>query len=336
MNRKRIVGVLASLTLSAVLIAVLLSRIEISMLIRTLRDIHRPSLLAFLLCSLAGTGLRAWRYHCLLAPRPTSRSGILLVSFIRNLFVDLLPARIGSLSYVYFVNRRLGLPFEAAASSFAISVLLDFLTLSPFLIAALLLGGLGASVLPAGPTLLIALVFFLIMIVIMLRMPQLLMGAARLLRAVFHRLGIDRKSWTEQAASKLESTSADVRSIRARRIEAPVYGLSLLIRLTKYGALFFLLFALLHSHGYSIGDLSFPKTILGITGAEMSSVMPIKGIGGFGTWESAWALTFRLLGFDAGLAVISGIGVHLITNLFEYALGVVSLLLLYFPFRRKK
>jgi len=75
---------------------------------------------------------------------------------------------------------------------------------------------------------------------------------------------------------------------------------------------------------------------LGLSGAELTSALPIKGLAGFGTWESAWALTFRLMDFDPRLAVISGIGVHLITNVFEYSLGLGSILILAWPYLRKK
>jgi hypothetical protein len=82
--------------------------------------------------------------------------------------------------------------------------------------------------------------------------------------------------------------------------------------------------------------MSIWKTILGITGAELTSVLPVKGIAGFGTWESAWALTFQLMKFQPDIAIISGIGVHLITNIFEYSLGIISILILLLPFLRKK
>lgn len=317
-----------SILVSSILIGWLLSRIEIADLARTLRELHRPALLAFALFSLAGTGLRALRYVWLLAPHRVSTGGIVLVAFIRNLFVDLLPARLGSLSYIYFVIRRLGIPFEAAASSFMIGFVFDFLTLSPFLISALLLGGLGASVISPGPALAVSALFFLLLVFLLLRLAPLTSSLSVLAGRLLAVMRLDRKPWAEGMKEKLRQTADDIAKVKARRIEFPLFGLSLLIRFTKYAALFFLLFALLHSHGTELHDLNFPKIILGITGAEMSSALPIKGIGGFGTWESAWALAFQLLNFDTRLAVLTGIGVHLITNLFEYALGILSLIAL--------
>ncbi|GAG15579.1 unnamed protein product, partial [marine sediment metagenome] len=133
---------------------------------------------------------------------------------------------------------------------------------------------------------------------------------------------------------KLQLTVEDIAQIRKRRTDMPVFLLSIGIRLAKYGSLYVLLFALLQVHGYTLGSLSIWKTILGITGAEMTGYLPIKGLGGFGTWESGWALTLILLGFESRIAVISS-GIHLVTNLFEYILGLLSILFLALPFSKK-
>jgi glycosyltransferase 2 family protein len=85
----------------------------------------------------------------------------------------------------------------------------------------------------------------------------------------------------------------------------------------------------------SFAEFGFFKLILGVTGAELTSVLPVKGLAGFGTWEAAWALTFSLMGIDEGLAIISGLGVHLLTNVFEYSLGIASLIILLFPWLRR-
>jgi len=43
-------------------------------------------------------------------------------------------------------------------------------------------------------------------------------------------------------------------------------------------------------------------------------------------------LTFNLLGhLDSQIAIISGFSVHLITQLFEYSLGIISIIVLYLP-----
>jgi hypothetical protein len=40
--------------------------------------------------------------------------------------------------------------------------------------------------------------------------------------------------------------------------------------------------------------------------------------------------------FEQRIAILSGIGVHLISNLFEYSLGILSILFLTLPFLNRK
>jgi hypothetical protein len=153
---------------------------------------------------------------------------------------------------------------------------------------------------------------------------------------VIRKFRFENKKWAKVTVEKFRATITSLREARKRRIDLPLFFLSFLIRLGKYVSIYFLLFALLRSHGYSLSTFSFWKLILGITGAELTSILPVKGLAGFGTWESAWALTFSLMSFDQNLAIISGIGVHLITNLLEYSLGIGSLLILALPFFKHK
>jgi uncharacterized membrane protein YbhN (UPF0104 family) len=62
--------------------------------------------------SLAGTLLRTWRYRLLFGRGLVRWPHLILATFVRNSFVDLLPARAGSLSFIYILNRRLSVPFE--------------------------------------------------------------------------------------------------------------------------------------------------------------------------------------------------------------------------------
>jgi uncharacterized membrane protein YbhN (UPF0104 family) len=149
-------------------------------------------------------------------------------------------------------------------------------------------------------------------------------------------LRLEDRTWAEASKNKIRLTIEGLDQIKNRKIQWQLFLLSLLIRAGKYGSLYFLLYSLLHSHGFSLKNLSFWKTILGITGAELTGALPIKGIAGFGTWESGWALAFQLMNFEQKIAILSGIGVHLISNLFEYSLGILSILFLAFPLINRK
>lgn len=335
MQKKKAVSILISVAVSIILIWILLSQIEIGDFVQTFAQIYVPALLAFMAISLAAATLRSWRYKWLLHPQHIGWGNIFLVTFIRNLFVDLFPARIGSLSYIYILNRKLNYSFEVATSTFVVAFVFDFLTLSPFLVISILSVGLGSTTLSSTSLLGISLLFLLIICLILLKITQLSHLFLNVLQLLLKLLNLKDRRWAKITVEKISLTIAELIKIKKRKIYWPLFFLSLGIRLAKYGSLYILLFSLLRSHGFSLENLSFPKTILGITGAELTSALPIKGIGGFGTWESAWALTLMLLGFKSQIAILSS-GVHLITNLFEYFLGILSILILALPFIKSK
>ena len=169
--------------------------------------------------------------------------------------------------------------------------------------------------------------FFLLIFLIFWKIVKLGAVAIALYQWLLRRTRQDKKKWAEFSVKKFRLTLDELRKIKQKKTGWPLFFLSVGIRLAKYGSLFFLLYALMRSHGFSLENLSFSKTILGITGAELTSALPLKGIGGFGTWESAWALTLMLMGYEKRIAILSS-GVHLITNLFEYGLGIASILIL--------
>jgi uncharacterized membrane protein YbhN (UPF0104 family) len=334
-SKKRIFYFLLSLLISVALIWLLLSKIEAKDILRTFLNIHVPALLIFFTLSLAGSFLRAWRYKVLLSPRKISWGNILLVTFIRNLFADLLPLRIGSLSYVYVLNARLKYSVNAAASSFVVSLVYDFLSLSPFLALAILVLGLGNNPLSTPLLLLLSVVFFLFLLALIWKLPEFCRMLLKVYQFALKTTGKDQRKWAQLSIHKIQATITDIRALKQQKTDWPAFLLSLGIRSAKYGALFFLLFALLHSHGYTMADLSLWKTILGITGAELTGYFPLKGLGGFGTWESGWAIALVLLGFESRIAIISS-GIHLVTNLWEYLFGVASIVVLALPERRKR
>ena len=336
MHKKRLVYIALSAVVSFVLLWLLFSQIRTEDIIATLSRIYIPALLAYMAVALLGAWLRAWRYKWLLRPQPISWGNILLVTFIRNSLIDLLPARIGSLSFIYVLNKRLGYAFEAATSTFVVAFILDFLTLTPFLVAAILAVGLGSDLI-SGPALLaVSLAFFGLIFLALWKIVPLARFLLAAYRRILRLLSVQGKKSARLSLEKFELTIQGLSLIRQRRMFFPVFLLSLLIRLAKYGSVYFLFFGVLRSHGFSLANLSFWVFILGISGAELTSALPVKGLAGFGTWESAWALTFRLMRFDARLAILSGIGVHLLTNIFEYALGIGSILVLAFPYIRRK
>ncbi|MCX6565413.1 MAG: lysylphosphatidylglycerol synthase transmembrane domain-containing protein [Candidatus Aminicenantes bacterium] len=335
MLKRRTPIIILSFVLSGFLLYVLFRRIPPGDFFRMISSLYLPPLLAYMAISLTAAFLRAWRYRILLRPVPIGWPDIMIVTLVRNAFDDLLPARIGSLSYIYVLNDRLDKPFENAASSFVIAFIYDFLTLGPFvLLAVLAVGGGGAAGISTGALVAAAAVFFVFFVLIAWKIAFFVRLARNVAFALVKRTKWIRRPAVVRAFENLDQTVDILKRKQSPGVMPAVFLLSFFVRLGKYLSLFVLLFAVLRSQGVSWGDLSFWKTVLGLTGAEVTAALPVKGLAGFGTWETAWSAALQWMRFDPRLAILSGLGIHLVTNLFEYTLALSGLAVL--AIRRKR
>jgi len=323
--KKKWIYFAVSTAVSLVLLLILLAQIRIRDLVQALENIYRPALGAYVAIALGTVWLRALRYRRLLRPEPISWKNVLLVTFVRNGFEDLLPARLGSLSYVYVLDRILGYSLETAASTFVVAMALDLMTLGPFLILAIGFVGFGTAEI-SGPLLFAGAVgYFGLMALLLWKIVPVMNVCLKIYQRALRAFRVDRDLPARRSVDKFKLIIRSLEQIRNRRTYPALFGLSLAIRLGKYLALYALLFAILRNSGFALTWLNFWKTILGISGAELTAFMPLKGIADVGTWASAWTIAFTLMKFDLKLAVISGLGVHAITNLFEYTLALAAL-----------
>lgn len=327
-TRKRLVYALFSLVVTAGIFAWLFSHVTPSEVAGLLRNVDPRGVALFLLASFTMSLFRLWRYLVVLrvSGYAPGRLALFLVVLVRNTFSDFLPARLGTLVYIYIVTARLGIPFGAATASFALAFVFDMMALAPLIAwAALSLGGgplwalIGFGALLAG-----------VMAAALAMLPRLVgLGSRWLGRLAF--LGAARIGrWRDGLAA----LTADLRKARQAGIYGKVLVLSIMVRVFKYASLYFFLFALVAPLGYGWSSLPPARAFAGLCAAEAAASLPVSGIAGFGAYEGAWALVFRLLLFPAQLAKSTSIAHHLFTQIYGYSLGLAALLLLLLPFRR--
>ena len=140
-------------------------------MVEIVTSISAISLLLYLAAIGARTVFQALRYRLILSATEDSVPGffhLLLVTASRNMFVDMLPARLGELSYVAMLNRgyRVGLP--ACLSSLAISFAFDLAALG-LIIAAIVvhqLFSLGVEPWVIGTLVMVGLVFAFLLVLL--------------------------------------------------------------------------------------------------------------------------------------------------------------------------
>lgn len=314
---------LVSLAISAALVAWLLVDIEPARILKALRGAYLPGVLLGTAAFLAMVVGRVLRYRVLLQ-KPVDYGTLGLITLVRGMLGDLLPARLGTLSYVYLVRSRAGVDLDDAFASFLLALALDMVAIAPMLLVALAAVGAGAgaaSLALASTALLIAAIGATLLLAPALRLAG---GWMTWLGGRFARL-----------AAGLDGTADRVDEARKRGALLPALGLSFVIRLAKFGAHWLFLQAVLVPLGVPWGSLGFFEGFLGVAAAELSAMLPISGLAAIGTWEAAWTLAFTRLGLDTEIAVVSGFATHVLSQLHDYSLGVAALLALMWPRRQR-
>jgi hypothetical protein len=284
-------------------------------LVPLVRGISLPGLLAYVAISAAGLVLRALRYRILLG-RPVPLWPLVLVTAVRNMAVDLVPARAGAAaSYLYLVTARLGLPLEAGVASFALSFILDTLAVAPLLVLALL--AVGSAPLPPAVLVGGSLVILLGSIAALWVLgPILRVGAAAVARL---------PGAAGRLAPLLGAAAGEVERRERARSLVPALGLSLLLRLTKYGAYYCLLQALLASRHAGL-QLGFLRVFLSVAGAELAASLPLPTVMSVGPYEAAGAAGFAFwLGLPRELATLAVTAFHGLSQIHDYGLGLLAL-----------
>lgn len=324
---------LVSLGVTIGVFTYLFKYVSFAEIVQLVRKADRNALAGFVCLSLAMSCFRTWRYQLLLSLsgyRP-GRTALFFTVLVRNLFSDLLPARLGSLIYIFIVNTRLGVPIGPATSSFAVVFLFDILAIVPMILVAVALTTMVAQI-PVVPLLISAMALLTIVALMIHYLPQLC------------QLGIKFIGWFKLFPSRfaclftesLDSTREEIIKTRAAGLYLPMLILSVLVRLTKYASLIFFLYALLHPLGYQWADIKIPAAFLGICSSELAASLPISGIAAFGAYEGAWAFTFELLGYPGHIAKLTAVSHHLFTQVYGYLLGAGAFLLLLLPqFKRE-
>lgn len=280
----------------------------------------------------AQTLLRAVRYRLLVAAADPARTpglpALTLVTMARNMFVDVLPARLGELIYAGMLNRGCGVSGAACFSSMSVSILFDlgalFLVLAGALAARSVAHHRDVWLLPAlAMTLLAASVAAVVLF-------RGIDWAVRLLaRSPAPRAFLSLK---EKMVRALGSLSDALRLSRRRGVLGRVLILSVAIRLFKYGGMA-VLFRSVSSTIGSLMDAGIPEIIMGLIGAEGAASLPVPAFMSFGAYEAGGAAAWTALGFPAADAAAAMLALHIWSQLLDYGTGGLAVMLFFFTVR---
>jgi len=299
----------------AVIIAVFFRDLTPADILSNFLRIPPAFLAAFALLSLLGTLLRTWQYSVLLSGE-LRFGGLFLITLVRNFSVDLLPGRTASLAFYSWLTRKRGIALEKGAASFVLSVFYDSIALTLMLGILLISFSTGMSRWPILAAM--AVLFAASALVLFFSRPllQFLLKNGRLSRL---------------RLARIEGTVRLVHEYLAAHEGMPerlkLLGISFASRLCKYVYNYILFEGVLH---LGISLKHFSLFCFGLAATEASALLPIHGPAGFGTWELAFAFVFSALRVPAANIQEAGFVIHITSQAWEYAIGLLALAYLAF------
>lgn len=261
------------------------------------RDIDPRLLLGAFALTLASYVFRAARlYDYLRSALRGYFPATVRLTFLHNLANNLLPMRLGEFAFPLLMHRYFG---QAVGASIASLVWLRVLDLHVVVLAGLVVLGVHLESalmawLPLG---------WLATLPIGLTLRAPLLG------------------WLEGRRSRLAApfTALLRQAPRDVALLARLYAWTLLTWGSKL-----LSFSLIVLHFADIGWL---RAVFGVLGAELSSVLPIHGVAGTGSYEAAMVFALMPFGVDHSVALIAAVNLHLFLLGTTLVLGLAALLL---------
>ena len=342
MKNRYLLNILVSIGVSLLLLGLLLHSLtgsaELAIIPRLVSILTSTSLLCiglYLLTGCTQSWLRAMRYRVILRSSLADEEvpghfHLFLVTLARNMFVDMLPARLGELSYIAMLNRGFKIGADACLSSLAISFVFDLIAL-----ALLLLGLMGYQLLYADlrPWLISTIIILLLVCtaILVFLFPFLRWFSGRL-SALHERVSLHNK-WLNKRLQGLlqliEDTTASLQKTRQAGITGKLLALSLGVRIMKYLGLYLLFLGVVLPSALDI-EREISSVLIALVSAEAGASMPVPAFMSFGTYEAGGVLALVALGASKTTSVLVMLALHIWSQLIDYSLGISGLILFIF------
>ncbi|WP_258189410.1 lysylphosphatidylglycerol synthase transmembrane domain-containing protein [Candidatus Hakubella thermalkaliphila] len=130
-KRRRTLTLILTAVVSIGLVVLLLSMIKIEDLLSALLNVHLSTLYLALAVAILGNLVRAYRWKVLLGDRKMGLMDLFWFNLVRDLFVNIVPARLGSLSHIYVLFQRFKIPVEIGLSTMVVGLVFDSVAMLP-------------------------------------------------------------------------------------------------------------------------------------------------------------------------------------------------------------
>lgn len=317
MKNKTATRILA-LIITISLLAILLSEVRIEDIASTLLGLDPLYLLLGFIAYASTYYLRALRFYILLN-KALRISDLFNIVCVHNMANNILPARTGELSYVYLLNKTGRKNIGDGVSTLFVARIFDFVFITLFFITSALMtpdiSEDSTKIIRTG-------ILFLLLILFML-FNLLYFGKRSLsfVRYIFKIVGAENNALLQLLLNKAEETTNSFNRIKS--IGKIGFVEVSIITLFIWQLIYVMNFILVRAMGI---DFDFISVLLASSFAVFTNVLPIQGVGGFGTLEGGWTIGFVALGLNLETAINTGFAYHIVIWIYFLILGLFGLI----------
>lgn len=310
-------GNLVPAIIAVLLVVALISQIKLADIVGAVKNISPIWLIFGFVLYVLGYYYRALRFHILLDRKVSVKELFLIVS-LHNMANNLLPARTGEFSYIYLVKKRDDISAAEGVATLAIARALDFLAIAIiFILSTFFVFRELPSSLARLPLLLIISMLFVLLVLYLISYHG--EGTIRILESIASKVGTQKGGVFSSLVDKGRELQREFRIIRSRKILLNAFLASILI----WGFNYLIVYVLINDVGIKMGLWG---ALFCNTFAVLTTLLPIQGVGGFGTREGGWIIGFVLLGVSMEIAIAASFAIHIAVFIYFLVLGVVAML----------
>jgi len=318
-NRNTLVKITAVI-ITLFFVAILLTQISLGDIVKTLQQINPPFIIAGFCLYVGCYIFRSLRFYYLLN-RKIPAADLFSVVCLHNLINMVLPAKTGELSYIYLVNKHHGRTIGEGIATLLIARIFDIISISAlFLVSfAIVVHSLTVHMTLVYGVMLVLGLFIVLLFIFQNKSRSFLEAGLRLGSFA----GIEKTRPVNLILKKGEETVAALENARTTKEYSfiTIFLLSLGVWGCLYAFTALMVIAMnIHAELFAI--------FFACTFAFMTAILPVQGLGNFGTFEAGWTVGFLSIGVPPELAVSTGFSFHIINVFFSGILGLAGIILL--------
>ncbi len=298
------------------LISWLVSQVDFSAARVMLQNLSALHLAMGLLWYGLGFYLRAKRFQALL-PHETSLCEMFPIVLVHYTALNIVPARLGELSYVYLLKKLQRIPAGCSVSSLLLARVFDQMAISTLFLLSLGLVDLKTPWLKTVSWIVGAVLLLSVLALLLLLAYKEL--CVTLFKKLLHTLQWEEHSAVRRLLGLLEEILVGSDEIKSKKMTLMVFAQSLAIWLSIL-SVSYSVWKAFHIH------LSYFEVVLSSTFLILLTVIPFQVFSGLGIRSMTWVTVAGALGVNKDAAIVSALGSRVVMAFYLFFLGAYGLL----------